>query len=114
MPSAMTTFLSVLPVQAGMRYFISLFLFALQTLSGGAQAPTDIHGTWTAEIHTGKVYLQVHTTPPLDWTRSSNWNSDWNMGQSVAIEDLAGLPNSDQFTMASVKFDLRREAGTLA
>ena len=68
-----------------MRYLITLFLFVLHVATGGAQqAPTDVHGTWTAEIHTGKVYLQVRTAPPPDWTRSGNWNGDWNMGQSLA------------------------------
>jgi hypothetical protein len=98
-----------------MRYLISLFLLVLHITTGAAQpAPTDVHGTWTAEIHTGKVYLQVRTAPPPDATRSGNWNGDWNMGQSLAVEDLPGLVNSDQFTMAAVKFDLRREAGALA
>ena len=58
------------PVQAGMRYLITLFLLVLHVGAGRAQAPTDIHGTWTAEIHTGKVYLQVRTAPPPDWNRS--------------------------------------------
>src|SRR4249919_1856703 len=97
-----------------MRYLITLFLLLLHVAIGGAQAPTDIHGTWTAEIHTGKVYLQVRTAPPPDWNRSGDWNGDWNMGQSIPVEELQGLANSDQFTMASVKFDLRREAGALA
>ena len=57
-------------------------------LTGAAQAPTDIHGTWTAEIHTGKVFLQVRTAPPPDWNRSGNWNGDWSMGQSLAVEEL--------------------------
>ena len=94
-----------------MRYLITLFLLVLQIGAGGAeQAATDVHGTWTAEIHTGKVYLQVRTAPPPDSIRSG----DWNNGQSLAIEDLPGLANSDQFTMAAVKFDLRREAGSMA
>ena len=97
-----------------MRYLITLFLLLLHIAIGGAQAPTDIHGTWTAEIHTGKVYLQVRTAPPPDWNRSGDWKGDWNMGQSIPVEELQGLANSDQFTMASVKFDLRREAGALA
>src|SRR5207344_3001518 len=111
----MTTIRPLLPIQVGMRYLITLFLLILRIATGGAQsAPTDVHGTWTAEIHTGKVYLQVHTAPPPDSNRSGNWNGDWNMGQSLAVEELPGLVNSDQFTMASVKFDLRREAGALA
>jgi hypothetical protein len=97
-----------------MRYLITGFLLLLHIATGGAQAPADIHGTWTAEIHTGKVSLQVRTAPPADWTRSGNANSDWNMGQSLPIDDLQGLANSDAFTMASVKFDLRREAGSMA
>ena len=28
---------------------------------------TDIHGTWTAELRTGRVFLQVRTAPPADW-----------------------------------------------
>ena len=75
-----------------MRYLITLFLFVLHVAGRRrAGAATDIHGTWTAEIHTGKVYLQVRTAPPPDWTRSGNWNGDWSMGQSVPVEDLAGL-----------------------
>ena len=98
-----------------MRYLITLFLFVLQALTGRAQTPTDVHGTWTAELHSGKVFLQVRTTPPPDWNRSGNWNGDWNMGQSFPVDDLSGLPaNNDQLTAASVKFDLRREAGTFA
>ena len=98
-----------------MRYLITLFLFVLQALTGRAQTPTDVHGTWTAELHSGKVFLQVRTTPPPDWSRSGNWNGDWNMGQSFPVDDLSGLPaNNDQLTAASVKFDLRREAGTFA
>ena len=98
-----------------MRYLITLFLFLLHIGAGDAQqAPTDIHGTWTAEIHSGKVNLQVHTAPPPDSNRSGSWNGDWNMGQTFPVEDLAGLPNSDTFTLAAVKFDLRREAGSLA
>src|SRR5258706_7431630 len=98
-----------------MRYLITLFLLVLHFTTGAAQpTPTDVHGTWTAEIHTGKVYLQVRTSAPPDSTRSGNWNGDWNQGQSVAIEDLQGLVNSDQFTMTSVKFELPPEAAALA
>lgn len=100
-------------IKPGMRCLTTLFLHLL-TAVAGAQAPADIHGTWTAEIHTGKVYLQVRTAPPPDWNRSGGWKHDWNMGQSLPIEELQGLANSDAFTMASVKFDLRREAGAMA
>ena len=110
----MTTIHPVPPVQVGMRYLLTLFLLVLDVVTGGAQTRADVHGTWTAEIHTGKVFLQVRTVPPPDWSRSGNWNGDWSNGQSLPVEELAGLVNSDQFTMASVKFDLRREAGSLA
>src|SRR4051812_26192962 len=98
-----------------MRYLITLFLLVLNIGTGNAQQPAaGINGTWTAEIHTGKVYLQVHASPPSDADRPLNGRGDWNMGQSVPVEDLVGLVNSETFTMAAVKFDLRREAGSLA
>src|SRR5439155_16232005 len=37
------------------------------------------------------------------------------MGQSVPVDELSGLPaNDERLTASSVKFDLRREAGTIA
>src|SRR5436309_8390454 len=37
------------------------------------------------------------------------------MGQSFPVDELSGLPTNDErLTTASVKFDLRREAGSLA
>jgi hypothetical protein len=96
-----------------MRYLIALAVVLAQTLSGGAQAQTTIRGTWTAELRNARVFLQVHTTPPADWN-GERWNHDWNMGQTFPIEDLAGPANDDQFTVGSIKFDLRSEAGKLA
>ena len=88
----------------------------LQTASGQAQT-TDIHGTWTAELHNGKVFLQVRTAAPPDWNRGNNnsdWRGDWSMGQSFPVDEMSGLPgNEDSLTAATVRFDLRREAGTL-
>src|SRR5438094_3050023 len=93
---------------------IAVLLPAL-TFAAGAQTANDIHGTWTAELRAGKVFLQVRTTPPPDWDRSGNRGGDWNMGQSFGVDDLSGLPaNNDQLTAANVRFDLRREAGTLS
>src|SRR5258708_30102902 len=102
-------------VQAGMRYITLLFVL-LQAVSGRAQTPsTEIHGTWTAELHQGKVFLQVRTTPPADWNRSGNWNGDWNMGQSFPVDELSGLPaNDERLTASTVKFDLRRVARLVA
>ncbi len=98
-----------------MRHLITLLLLVLQAVTGRGQS-TDIHGAWTAELRAGKVFLQVRTAPPPDWDRSGSWNGGgWNMGQTFPVDELAGLPaNDDQLTAASVKFDLRREAGTLA
>src|SRR4030095_38857 len=70
----------------------------------------DTKGTWTAELHSGKAFLQVRTTPPAD-SNGDRWNGEWNMGQTFPIDELAGIPaNADQFTASAVKFDLRREA----
>ena len=92
-------------------------LVVLQTISGRAQAPADmqgaIHGTWTAELHNGKVFLQVRAPAPRDW--NDRGSGDWSMGQTLPIDELAGLPpNDEQLTASNVKFDMRREAGTLA
>ena len=93
----------------------ALGFFLLVASAAPLSAQTDIHGTWTAEIRQGKVFLQVRTTPPADWNRSGNGNGDWNMGQSFPVDELAGLPaNDERLTATSVKFDLRREAGSLA
>src|SRR5262249_52917619 len=82
--------------------------------TGQAQTPSDIHGTWTAEVHTGKVFLQVRAPAPRDWN-GDRWNGDWSMGQTYPVEELTGLPaNDDQLTASNVKFEMRREAGTLA
>ena len=36
------------------------------------------------------------------------------MGQSIPIDEIGGLPRNDnQFTVSNLKFELRREAGTL-
>src|SRR5438128_2699939 len=70
----------------------------------------DVHGTWTAELRDGKLFLQVHTSPPADWN-GDRWRGDWNMGQSIPIDEVGGLPRNDtQFTVSSLKFELRREA----
>src|SRR5919106_4837846 len=96
------------------RYALTALLVLSQAFAGRAQTG-DIHGTWTAEIRAGQVVLQVRTTPPADWNRSGNRNGDWNMGQSFPIDELSGLPaNNDQLTASSIRFDLRREAGTLS
>src|SRR5437588_7564775 len=95
------------PIETGMRYLITLFLLALHGVIGGAQpAPADVHGTWTAEIHAGKVNLQTRTAAPPDSNRSGDWGGEWSMGQTIPIDELSGLANSDTFTLANVKFDL--------
>ena len=89
------------------RLFKFFLLFAL-TAAGGPLAAqnTAIKGTWTAELHNARVFLQVRTAPPADWN-GDRWNGDWNMGQTFPVEELTGLPaNNDQFTVTSIKFDL--------
>src|SRR5436190_1515271 len=90
--------------------------FAVAALfQANGRAQSDIHGTWTAELHQGKVFLQVRSTPPPDLNRSGDWSGDWSMGQSYAVEDFAGLPaNDEQLTTAAIKFEMRREAGALS
>src|SRR6266545_88423 len=98
-----------------MRRFLHLFVLlaaAASTTPAFAQT-TDIHGTWTAELKAGKVFLQVRSEPPPD-SRSSDWGGGWNMGQTFPVDELAGLPaNDERLTAANIKFDMRREAGTL-
>ncbi len=90
-----------------------LALVALPVTVGHGQTP-DIHGTWTAELHGGRVFLQVRTAPPPEWNRSGDWNGGWNIGQTFPVDELSGLPANDaQLTAAAVRFELRREAGTL-
>ena len=91
-----------------------LLVGAVMAILGGAgvQDLRDISGTWTAELKNGKVFLQVRTSPP---NGANSWNGDWNMGQSLAVDEFSGLPAGDErFSAAAVKFELHREAGTLA
>jgi len=94
------------------RKFLMLLAFASLLRPVGAQS--SINGTWTAELRQGKAFLQVRTSPPKDWN-GDQWRGDWNMGQTIPVDEVGGLPrNDDQFTVSNIKFELRREAGTLA
>ncbi len=103
-----------------MRYLSTLFVLFLQAAIGMTVSgqTTDIHGTWTAELRNGEVFLQVRTDAPPDADRpNNNWNgSGWSMGQTFPADQLTGLPviSGTPFTAASINFELRREAGTLA
>src|SRR5438093_7777081 len=97
-----------------LQHIALLLVGAVMAVLGGQgpQDPRDISGTWTAELRNGKVFLQVHTSAPNGW---NSWNGDWNMGQSLALEEFSGLPAGDErFSASNVKFELHREAGTLA
>jgi len=96
-----------------MRILIAAALLAAQTATGAVQS-ADIHGTWSAEIHGGKVFLQTRTEAPPDRNRNGNWSGDWSMGNSLPIEEVSGLANDEHLTVGSLRFELRREAGTLA
>jgi hypothetical protein len=75
---------------------------------GAAQTVTPIHGTWTIELRDARAFLQVRTAPTADSDHDSS------MGQSLPIDEINGLPASDPlFTATALKFELRREAGTL-
>ena len=86
-----------------MRYITVLLLLVLSA-SGRAQNPiSDIHGTWTAELRSGRVFLQLRTPAPED-QRGRNGNGDWSMGQTFPVEDLSGLPaNDERLTAGAVK-----------
>jgi uncharacterized protein (UPF0335 family) len=92
-----------------------VFAVAVATAPALAQT-TDVHGTWTVEFHEGKAFLQVRSSTPRDGNGDRPWNGgDWSMGQSFPVEELSGLPANDQnLTAANVKFEMRREAGTLS
>ena len=96
-----------------LRMFV-VFAVAGATVPALAQT-ADVHGTWTVEFHDGKAFLQVRSSTPRDGNGDRPWNGgDWSMGQSFPVEELSGLPANDQnLTAANVKFEMRREAGTL-
>ena len=96
------------------RYAIVAALVVLQAVSGRAQTPAEIHGTWTAELHNGNLFLQMRTAPPPE-SNGDRSGGDWNMGQTYPVDDFAGIPpNDERFTVSAIKFDLRREAGSFS
>jgi hypothetical protein len=95
-------------------------LVAAQTVNSRAQAPQAtisdnsgiIHGTWTAELHNGRAFLQLRSPAPPDRDRRGEGSGDWSMGQTLPIDELQGLPvNDEQLTAGMLRFELRREAG---
>ena len=90
-------------------------ILAAVAIAAPTAAQTAVQGTWTVELHTGKAFLQLRTDPPPDRERSNDWNGGWSMGQSLDLDQVAGLPpNDDHFSATNVKFEVRREAGMLA
>src|SRR5205823_885829 len=60
---------------------------------------------------TARSSFRFAPAPPTGGIR----NGDWNMGESFPLDEFGGLPRNDEhFTASNVKFDLHREAGTLA
>ena len=97
-----------------MRYILAAILALFQALTGQTQTATDINGTWTAELRSAKVFLQVRTAPPAEWN-GDRWGGDWSTGQTLAVDEFAGLPaNDERLSAEQIKFELHREAGTLA
>jgi hypothetical protein len=89
-----------------MRY-LATALFAL--VLGVSQDPAAINGTWSAELRDARIFLQLRTTAP------DGQRGDFNSGQTLAIEEVSGLPAGDpRFSVANIRFELQREAGTLA
>src|SRR4030081_1157087 len=96
-------------------YLGAFAVFALlQAVSGSAQDPKDINGTWTAELHSARVFLQLRTGAP-DGRSNSGWGGEWSTGQTMPADEFGGLPVADEhFTSTALKFELRREAGAFA
>lgn len=97
-----------------MRYILAACLALCQALTGHAQTTTDVNGTWTAELRDAKVFLQVRTAPPAEWN-GDRWGGDWSTGQTLTVDEFPGLPVGDaHLTVEQIKFELHREAGSLA
>ena len=53
--------------------------------------------------------------PAPDGRSTDTWSGDWSTGQTMPAEEFSGLPVADEhFATSSLKFELRREAGTFA
>jgi len=86
--------------------FSAAVVLTLSALSRAQNAP-EIGGTWTAELRTGKVFLQLRVSSPT--------GGDSSYGESIPVDEFGGIPAREpNFTVASIKFDLRREAGVFA
>src|SRR5260370_13565928 len=96
-------------------YLGAFAVFALlQAVSGRAQDPKDINGTWTAELHSARVFLQLRTSAP-DGRSNGGRDGEWSTGQTMPADEFGGLPVADEhFTASTLKFELRREAGSFA
>src|SRR5260370_33980711 len=72
-------------------YLGAFAVFALlQAVSGRAQDPKDINGTWTAELHSARVFLQLRTSAP-DGRANSGWGGEWSTGQTMPAGGLGGF-----------------------
>jgi hypothetical protein len=116
-----------------MEYILTALFSLLAALFGQAQAPSAIHGTWTAQFRefrpsaspldtspgqanngSVRVFLELRTTRMPDAGAGETRGGDWSTGQNVWPNELPGLPPSggERLTAPVARFELRREAGT--
>ena len=117
-PLAMTTFQPRHSVQGGHAISFLQVLSALR-LRGAQRAPLGSEQRHQRHLDGRAPQRPRRSSRSARASRRTGagdrGDGDWNMGQTFPVDELAGLPaNDDRFTVTSIKFDLRREAGTLA
>lgn len=97
----------------------AVLLLALWTVPGETvhiqrtPPPAVIDGLWSARVHTSKSGTPDPDRIQFQITLNQGTNHGWNdWGQSIRRADLTNLP-SDLVARQDVRFELRREAGTV-